>query len=190
MRLTSGFPASSRSPTAAIEWREIMSGLKGSPLGVRHLTIVGLENFGLEVLAEIGRHLLYIESLSLRIQRTNTVSVGPLLVLGARMRLTDPSSQDILRWGHWKSYILTLANLEHIDIELVDSSPASSAVYPYLYAPVILPTQAQIRDWHSTSPMLLSISVSTLDASLEKTGYLCAWEWMNLRWVDRALVKR
>lgn len=83
-----------------------------------------------------------------------------------------------------------MANLEHIDIELVDSSPASSAAYPYLYAPVILPTLAQIRDWHDTSPMLLRIAVQTLDASLEKTGYLCAWEWMNLRWVDRVLVKR
>jgi hypothetical protein len=75
VNLISGLPASTSSSTSTAEWREIMSGLAGSPIGIRSLSVVGLERFGLEMLAEIGRHLHDLDYLFLRVQRPANSSV-------------------------------------------------------------------------------------------------------------------
>lgn len=74
VHLISGLPSSSSSSSSSssrvtAEWREIMSGLAASPIGVQSLSVVGIERFGLEMLAEIGRHLHDLDYLFLRVQR-------------------------------------------------------------------------------------------------------------------------
>jgi hypothetical protein len=165
VNLISGLPASTSSPTVTAEWREIMGGLAGSPIGIRSLSVVGLERFNLEMLAEIGRHLHDLDYLFLRVQRPT-------------------NSTDVFRWEYWKNYILPLANLEQIDVELFDSSATSSSSRPG--ATVTLPSVAHIQQWHNTCPLLASVAVSTASAAQGRTAELCAWEWKNLRWVDKA----
>ena len=75
VNLISGLPASTSSSTSTAEWREVMSGLAASPIGIRSLSVVGLERFGLEMLAEIGRHLHDLDYLFLRVQRPANSSV-------------------------------------------------------------------------------------------------------------------
>lgn len=78
VNLISGLPSSAGGSSSSVvtqEWREIMRGLSSSPMGVRSLSVVGIEHFGLEMLAEIGRHLHDLDYLFLRVQRPASASV-------------------------------------------------------------------------------------------------------------------
>lgn len=75
VHLISGLPTSGSSSALSAEWREIMSGLAASPMGVRSLSVVGIERFGLEMLAEIGRQMHDLDYLFLRVQRPSSSSV-------------------------------------------------------------------------------------------------------------------
>lgn len=83
VNLISGLPASTSSSSLTAEWREIMSGLSGSLAGIRSLSVVGIERFGLEMLAEIGRHLHDLDYLFLRVHRPSNSAVRLLFIFVA-----------------------------------------------------------------------------------------------------------
>lgn len=77
VHLISGLPSSAYTPNSAqlmAEWREVMSGLAASPFGVRNLSVVGVERFGLEMLAEIGRQMHDLDYLFVRVQKPMTAA--------------------------------------------------------------------------------------------------------------------
>ncbi|KAF8309137.1 hypothetical protein DL93DRAFT_2170574 [Clavulina sp. PMI_390] len=180
VHLISGLPSPLLTPGSAAlsaEWREIMSGLAGSSMGIRSLSVVGMERFGLEMLAEVGRHLHDLDYLFVRVARPLAGSVS-----------------DAFRWEHWKNYLLPLAQIEQIDIELFDASAASSnsSAYP-AFAPITLPSLAHIQSWQNTCPLLANVTVAVADIVRGRTGELCDWEWRGgrhargaeLRWVEK-----
>lgn len=88
----------------------------------------------------------------------------------------------MFRFEHWKNYLTTLANLEHIDIELVESSSSQ----PSSYSTFVLPTPTHVSTWQRSCPLLSSVSVSVSQGQGQgQTMDLVMWEWKGSKWVDR-----